>query len=151
MKSKSHIIKHLNIKETSIDEETSIQNWIKEQCSNSKITSKVLEGLMTKFTSDIISELIERFKDVNYWQIIEIIKADVFTDADDERVYVVEKHKGLLEIRKHYESDVKYKNSLFSSEYVWQVKGVTDNDYYGSVLLPINDSTYIKIAYSYKK
>jgi hypothetical protein len=106
---------------------------------------------MTKFTSDIISELIERLKDVNYWQIIEIIKADVFTDADDERVYVVEKPKGLLETRKHYESDVKYKNSLFSSEYVWQVKGVTDNDYYGSVLLPINDSTYIKIAYSYKK
>jgi hypothetical protein len=150
MKAKKHIIKCLSIKETSLDEEISIQNWINEQCSNSKLDVKSLELLIKKFTIEVLNDLILRFKDVKNWQIIEFVHCDLYKDEDDiEKSYVVErkKYREFDEIRKHFFNHVDNKY-IFEVEYVWQTKGVFDNDYYGTILIPIYGTIYIKIGYS---
>jgi len=150
MKAKKHIIKSLSIKETSIDEGISIQNWINEQCKNSKLDVKSLELLIKNFTISVFYEIIERFKNVKHWQIIDIVYCDLYdNDEDIEKSYVIERkqYKETDEIRKHFYNQVD-ENSMFTSEYIWETKGVREEDYYGSFLIPLIGHKYIKIGYS---
>lgn len=150
MKAKKHIIKSLSIEQTSSDEEISIQNWINEQCSNSKLDVKSLDKLIKNFTIFVLDELIQRFKDVKNWQIIGIVYCDLINDDDDiDKSYVVErkKYREFDEIRKHFFNQVD-DNSMFEAEYIWETKGVREDDYYGSILLPLNGAKYIKIGFS---
>lgn len=149
MKIKKHIIKSLSIRKEITDEE-SIMKWIKEQCGDSKLNVQTIEILVTNFTLEIIKELVSRFSDIQNWQVLGVVDCDLFKDdSDKEKSYVVERTD--KEQRKHYWSEIEEKDTMFSAEYIWETKGVKENDFYGSVLLPVYSDKYIKIGYSENK
>jgi hypothetical protein len=155
MKIKKHIIEFLGIPREGITPGDSIELWIKGQCPDSEINTKAIETLISTFSVKLIDELVKRFSDSTYWSILGIVDCEFVKDdsGENEKNYVVElkKYSSKETIRKHFWQEIEYENSIFSSQYVWQTKGVREDDFYGSVMLPIKGDKYIKIAYSVTK
>ena len=152
MRIKKHIIESLSIPKEGVTPGGSIDKWLKDNCPDSVITTKTIETLISTFSTKMLDELVRRFSDSLYWSILGIVDCEFVKDdsGDKEKNYVVElkKYSSQETIRKHFWNEIEDENTIFSSEYVWQVKGVREEDYYGSVMFPIKEGKYIKVAYS---
>ena len=117
-------------------------------------TRKNIYDLVGNSQTTLITQLIKRFSDVKNWQIIGLVECDVKSIKEDneEKIYVIEKRASNVageKQRKHFKQVIEDEDSVFPSEYVWQTRGVSDKDYYGSVMLPIvSTGLFIKVSYS---
>lgn len=153
MNRKDEIMKAFGIQETE-SKDKGIQQWINDNCEHNKLSVDKLESLIDVWSIAFINTLVQRFKDAKSWQIIGFTECEVkenkFNGAED-RFFVVEKKSiaGELKPRKHYKENSEDEDSIFKYEYIWQTQGVSEKDYYGTIMFPINTNIFLKVAYAF--
>ena len=152
MNRKDEIMKVFGIQEIESKDE-SIQKWINVNCEQKRLNVDKLESLIDVWSIAFINTLIERFKDAKSWQIIGFVECEIKENKSDEedRFFAVEKKVivGKSTLRKHYKEKSEDEDSIFKYEYIWQSQGISDKDYYGTIMFPINTNIFLKVAYAF--
>lgn len=152
MNRKDEIMKAFGIQDTEGKDE-SIQQWINVNCEHNRLSVDKLESLVDSWSIAFINTLVERFKDAKSWQIIGFVECEMKENKfnGEDRFFVVEKKSivGESKNRKHYKEKSEDEDSIFKYEYIWQWQGVSEKDYYGTIMFPVNANVFLKVAYAF--
>jgi hypothetical protein len=142
MEKKNAIIKEFNLSEDAKESTFTI------------FKMRDMEKMIDVFTSALITQLVKRFRDAKEWQILGLVECEIKRNDSnsDNEIYAVEKKANKLQKDRKYfkqDFDMSAEDSIFPSEYIWQINGATETSYYGTILLPMHSNLFLKISYSF--